>query len=267
MFKVAESMIQRLAQRFRRTSLPGRALRTILPVSIIQIDGCKYEVHPKDNHTEYEMFIRRSMPEPETYNYLMKRCKYKRTQFIDIGANCGSFSIPIACVSGSQSAVLAFEPNPIMVNRLNKNISLNNLRNVEVHPVALGLREESMTLHLPRGRLGNYGQGSLVMHRDKSRGALVMEVPAKVLTPELLTSPDHYEYRALKIDVEGYEDRCLYPFIKFAPDNSLPETIIVETDHRNIWEFDLLGILNARGYRKSKTADGNQIFEMEHQNG
>ena len=194
----------------------------------------------------------------------MQRCAGKRVHFIDIGANCGTFSIPVAYISDPSSTIMAFEPNPVMQKRLTRNIELNDLHNITLHPVAIGPQEANTTLHFAPGRLGDYGAASLVMHPEARKG---VEVEVKVLTPDLVAASGEYDFRALKIDVEGFEDRALYGFITQAPDDILPEMIIIETDHKQMWELDLLAAFATRGYSATQVMDGNDIYERALLNG
>ena len=56
---------------------------------------------------------------------------------VDIGANIGSFSIPLAKAHPGIE-VHAFEPNPAALERFQKNISINRVENVFVKELAVG---------------------------------------------------------------------------------------------------------------------------------
>jgi len=66
---------------------------------------------------------------------------------------------------------------------------------------------------------------------------------ASVLARENVTRID-----ALKIDVEGAEDRILVPFFNAAPENLWPRFMIIEDTHE-LWRDDPFAILGERGYR------------------
>jgi hypothetical protein len=55
---------------------------------------------------------------------------------------------------------------------------------------------------------------------------------------------------ALKIDIEGYEDRALIPFINTAPRHLWPRRILIEICHSNRWATDCLQVLVNAGYDK-----------------
>ena len=65
---------------------------------------------------------------------------------------------------------------------------------------------------------------------------------------------------ALKIDVEGYEDRVLVPFLQEAPRGLLPDTVVMERCNAHDWEVDPLALFAAAGYRIEKETRGNYIL-------
>jgi FkbM family methyltransferase len=67
---------------------------------------------------------------------------------IDVGANVGMFTVPMAIAVGSSGRVLAVEPCSENVLRLVRNLELNELDNVEVHGVALAEEEGEVLLQL-----------------------------------------------------------------------------------------------------------------------
>jgi hypothetical protein len=67
---------------------------------------------------------------------------------IDVGANIGMFTVPLALAVASRGRVLAVEPSPENVLRLVRNLELNELGNVEVHGVALAEVEGEVLLRL-----------------------------------------------------------------------------------------------------------------------
>lgn len=76
--------------------------------------------------------------------------KYARpgTVAIDVGANVGMFTIPLALAVGQRGAVLAIEPSPDSVERLKSNVELNRLDNVIIRPLAVADRPGELQLHL-----------------------------------------------------------------------------------------------------------------------
>ena len=133
----------------------------------------------------------------------------KNTLYIDIGANIGLTSLPIAKLGYE---TIAFEPNPVALNLITRNIALNSPSNFYLFPFALGSSSENAEitdLFMPKGNLGasstdsNWSPGleSLVRFRvprislDKAVNFLFSK--AKLA---------NYENLIIKLDVEGQED-------------------------------------------------------------
>lgn len=67
---------------------------------------------------------------------------------IDVGANIGALTVPLARAVGPEGAVIAFEPQPTLFQTLCANIALNGFLNVRTINGALGA--EAGAVRLPR---------------------------------------------------------------------------------------------------------------------
>jgi FkbM family methyltransferase len=70
------------------------------------------------------------------------------TTAVDVGANVGMFTIALSAAVGPSGRVMAFEPFPPNLDRLQRNLHLNEIRNVDVLPLAVDRKEGATTLHL-----------------------------------------------------------------------------------------------------------------------
>ncbi len=114
-------------------------LELLLPYgdSIIRIDTRSFIEWSIYIHNGYEVGavkLLRSMVQPGSI-------------ILDVGANIGTFTLPLSRAVGSNGAVHAFEPHPRLRERLIMNVALNNLRNVSVCDFALGLTPGKATLY------------------------------------------------------------------------------------------------------------------------
>ena len=69
---------------------------------------------------------------------------------LDVGANLGLVTFVLAAQVGQTGLVHAFEPIPEMCDLLERGISKNGLRNVQLHRMALGAETGHLTLSVPR---------------------------------------------------------------------------------------------------------------------
>jgi FkbM family methyltransferase len=124
---------------------------------------------------------------------------------LDVGANIGGHTIPLAQHVGAQGRVYAFEPQRIPFGILCANVTLNALTNVWPMWTAVGNPQGGRSgVRVPvidPNQPSNFGGVSLV---DGSTAALVESVP--------LVSIDRLELPGcgmMKIDVEGMEAEAL----------------------------------------------------------
>jgi len=123
---------------------------------------------------------------------------------IDIGAHIGTFSIPGAKAVGTTGRVVAVEPNPMTVARLNANIAASGWKNILVEPVACG--DTNGTLPLYIGSQVNSGTSSLAKANAVDHGAKggSVDVPIERLD-DIVKRARLTRIDAIKIDVEGAE--------------------------------------------------------------
>ncbi len=121
----------------------------------------------------------------------------------DIGANIGMILLTAARRIGPAGRALAFEPNPLVLERLNRTIADNRLRRVRVVPAALGAAAGSATLALP-------GEHSGIGTLTQTESAPARTIPVRVETGDGFASElDASRPLVVKIDVEGFETLAL----------------------------------------------------------
>lgn len=220
----------------------------------VEFAGVRLFVDPRDNYTERRIWLDGVPPEMKSLLALVEQVEGKRALVLDIGANCGAYAVPLGLAVAPGSTVLAFEPNPVMVERLQHNIALNDLGAVvQVETCALGAAQGAATLNLKRG---NYGQATLKPIRARQRAGGT-EVTVRPLL-DFVGSGAPFDITALKIDVEGAEETVLGPM--FAAGGWLPDVMLVETRHAQDWESDLLADISAAGFTAVRRMEGNTVF-------
>ena len=65
---------------------------------------------------------------------------------------------------------------------------------------------------------------------------------------------------ALKIDVEGFEDRVLTGFFREAPPSLWPRAVVIEHLSRNEWLADCIADMRARGYAETGKTRSNTLL-------
>ena len=219
---------------------------------MLKVGGHAMLLHPGDNNTERFMWLRGMRYEAASIGRLTLLVFGKKALIFDVGANCGAFTLPLSSAAASGSRIVAFEPNPTMAARLRRNLVLNNLSDkVQIEEVALGRTDGVAVLNL--GRL-NLGESSL-LSVESNRAIPVTVCPLSRYLPEQRES---YETFVIKLDVEGLEDDVLIPFLMTVSPKNMPDAILVETSHADLWSADPIALLKNRGYVA--------LFEGEEQN-
>ena len=123
--------------------------------------------------------------------------------YVDVGANIGGLVVPAARRVGPAGRVIAIEASPRIAQYLTRNISLNQLTNVTVCPVAADSQAQESVPFYDASR-EHFGMGALT----PDYGGTATSV-ASVRVDDLLESLGVSRVHVLKIDVEGFEGRVL----------------------------------------------------------
>jgi FkbM family methyltransferase len=222
--------------------------------------GMRMRLHPRDNGCEKNLLFTPRMYEPIELNELATDIARVGKigapfVFVDIGANVGLFSLFVAAQAGSAARILAVEPEPGNLSRLDFNIRANPNLPIKIIPTALSDEAGNLAIDLDRRDRGG-SRTKRIVPGEMETGAV--PVPAQTLL-SLLFAEGIDTIDALKIDVEGYEDVILQPFFRAAPPSLWPRLIIIE-DSCGSWKVDLMAILSAKGY--SVTARAKQNFVL-----
>jgi FkbM family methyltransferase len=210
--------------------------------------GLRMRLHPRDNGCEKNLLFTPRMYEPEELAALendIARAKGqgRRFIFVDIGANVGLFSLFVASRASQQARILAIEPEPGNLRRLEFNVRANP--GVPITIIAKALSDEAGVVAVELDRRDRGGTRTKKIDRA-GESAGTVHVPSQTLL-DVLAGEDVDAVDALKIDVEGLEDVILAPFFRDAPPRLLPRLVIVE-DSRPSWKVDLMSVMRARGY-------------------
>jgi FkbM family methyltransferase len=208
-----------------RRGKAGRLVRTLLlqlgPATIdYNAFGARARLHLDDNPCEWKALINGA------YNGVERRFLSEGLTrggtFVDVGANVGLFTLAIAAAHGPAVKILAIEPHPVARGRLERNLAANGFSHVTVAPVACGVEDGELRFATDQVNLG--------ASRVHVAGDVVVKVrPLLAVVEEArLVGID-----ALKIDVEGYEDRVLPPFLQTAPRSLWPRRVVIEDVHES----------------------------------
>jgi FkbM family methyltransferase len=174
--------------------------------------------------------------------------------FVDVGANAGTYALPLARHVGPDGRVVAVEPHPVMVARFAFNQAASASGNVVLVPAAAGDDDGELMIETDHE---NYGASHV--YPDASARSDAIKVPALRLL-RILQDRNVEKVDSLKIDVEGYEDRVLIGFFRDAPPALWPRAIAIEHLSRDDWVDDCLADMLARGYAEAGRTRSNTLL-------
>ena len=190
--------------------------------------------------------------------------KHKDGIVLDIGANLGSFTLPLA-KANPHLTFHAFEPQRIIYYQLCGNTLINGLDNVHCHNFGLSDKRDRFDIELPDyATEGNIGAFSM----DKEVRENEYECQTKGNTETMVVFPlddgRHQKVRLIKIDVEGHELEVIKGGIDTIKGNNYPP-IIFEAWTWKPWYQEkrtaLFDYLKDLGYEITEGINSNNLAQ------
>jgi len=173
--------------------------------------------------------------------------------FVDVGANVGTYAMPLARHVGGSGTVIAIEPHPVTHARLSFNRAASGFTQVQLVAAAAGSSDGELMIETDGDNLG----ASHIVSGIRSSSAI--KVPSLRLQ-RILGDAGVSHVDALKIDVEGYEDRVLTGFFREAPSSLWPHAVVIEHLSRNEWLADCIADMRGRGYAETGKTRSNTLL-------
>jgi len=211
----------------------------------VEVLGVRMRLHLENNSSERRLLVSPQFCDPNDLEILRSQVT-PDFSFIDLGANVGLYSLTVARGAGPGAKILAVEPHPVSANRLRTNIKLNGF-NIEVAQTAVADYDGVLELAVDTKNIG----ASTVRTGRRVRG-LRQSIIVPVCTLNRLVERHGFQrIDAMKIDIEGAEERALLSFLATAPRNLWPNLILFEP-HPIAEKHRLLGTLEAHGWHLVK---------------
>src|SRR6202011_4293268 len=153
--------------------------------------------------------------------------------FVDVGANVGTYAMVRGRRVGTRGKVIAIEPHPVTHARLAFNRAASGFAQVRLVAAAAGPSDGELMIETDGDNLG----ASHIVSGQRAANAI--KVPSLRLQ-QILGEAGVSHVDALKIDVEGYEDRILTGFFQQAPQALWPRAVVIEHLSRSEWLEDCI---------------------------
>jgi FkbM family methyltransferase len=221
-----------------------------------EAEGLRFRLYPGSNYDDRKILAKGRLPERAEHRLV---APYLRDGaiFVDVGANVGSHAL-VAASRGAR--VIAIEANPATADRLAFNAAANGLDNVEIVRVAVGAEAGRLELW---SEPTNCGFATLLPELTTGEWAgdwLPRDVEVRPLA-DILSARGIGRVDLLKVDVEGFEDRALIPYLATTGPELRPSAIMIETNCRDHWQTDCFAVLADLGYRAVGATSDNTVFE------
>ena len=203
------------------------------------------------HHGEYE---------PELQMVSAHILQDRRGRLIDVGANMGSYCLPLAKQFPAVE-IIAFEPQQAIFTQLTANIELNDACNVL--PIHLGLsdKDEDIVTTVPdyatEPNIGAFSLDELV-RKNQYEVQTVGGNETVRLVP--LDTFEFDDVLLMKIDVEGMERKVLAGAVNTLRANNYPPILFEAWAWASWFEErrrELYGFLDATGYRVIQVGNNN----------
>lgn len=227
----------------------------------LRVDGRPMRLHPARNVSERKTLLRPDRHDPVEKSLLRRAISSPDAIFLDIGANAGLYSLEAAVAARTGSQIIAVEPNLDLISRLRFNETLAR---------SVGLIAPSTVIETYPVAISDQNGRAFLGHAEMEGSRCLSLRSGHLVQTKTLTSLTHElgieRITALKIDVEGYEDRVLVPFLMTAADAMLPSLVIMEHGCRHLWSTDCLSVCEGKGYRVIARTRNNTILTLQSAN-
>lgn len=220
----------------------------------IGFQGFRLRLHPASNAGDEGIVLNGIHGEEDEFARVAARAA-EFENFIDIGANIGLYSLIAARALPAGRPVVAFEPDPQTARRLRTNLAFNDAGRVTVIEAAVSPETGEMSIYQPAHNIGCTSANKRFDHWVE------LKVPTLRLS-DALAAEGITRIGMLKIDIEGFEDQALMPYLDTMPAESWPRYILIEVCHHKYWKRDVVADLRARGYREVFRNTRNMHFEF-----
>jgi FkbM family methyltransferase len=173
--------------------------------------------------------------------------------FVDVGANVGTYAMVLARHVGAAGKVIAIEPHPVTHARLAFNRAASGFAQVDLVAAAAGPSDGELMIETDGD---NLGASHIVTGQHAGHAIRVPSLRLQRILGD--AGVDHVD--ALKIDVEGFEDRVLTGFFREAPQRLWPRAVVIEHLSRNEWQDDCIADMRARGYAETGKTRSNTLL-------
>jgi FkbM family methyltransferase len=173
---------------------------------ILKINGHKFATIPNDKGISEELLMFKTH-EPLSTKLFETFLKPGMT-CLDVGSNIGYYVCLENQIIGKNGRIIAIEPSPINFKYLQKNVELQESKNIELHNFACGNREGKIDFLVSnRSNWSRVASDDLI---DAPPDAIIEKISIEIKKLDLFLQEKNLEkLDFVRMDVEGYESNIL----------------------------------------------------------
>lgn len=186
------------------------------------------------------------------YNYHLPQLVRRGDVAIDIGANLGYYTRPLADIVGDEGEVYAVEPVPVIFSVLERNV--RGYKNVHLMNYALGKEECNVEMANDSvAEVGYFGTGRNFVSEGALSKSAVRFTARMRRGSDLFGGLERIDF--IKCDIEGYE-RVVMPELRSLIERHHP-TVLIETDGDT--RHEIINMFSEMGYRAYMLESGHEV--------
>ena len=186
------------------------------------------------------------------YNYHLPQLVRRGDVAIDIGANLGYYTRPLADIVGVEGSVYAVEPVPVIFSVLERNV--RGCKNVHLLNYALGKEECDVEMANDSvAEVGYFGTGRNFVSEGALSKSAVRFTARMRRGSDLFGGLERIDF--IKCDIEGYE-RVVMPELRTLIERHHP-TVLIETDGET--RHEIIEMFSEMGYRAYILEAGREV--------
>lgn len=171
--------------------------------------------------------------------------------FVDLGCNIGLYALTLAAARPG-GRVVGIDANPRMVAQIGWNAAAGGLSNVAAVHAAVSDREGMADLKIRKDDV------AIVAVAEAEGGETPVRTLASIVAEAGLRRID-----GLKIDIEGYEDKALVPFLDGCAPGLMPSRIVIEKAGPDVDYPGCTAAFARNGYRLVSRTRNNSLYRRD----
>lgn len=169
---------------------------------------------------------------------------------IDIGANIGDTTVPMALAAGVEGRTLGFDPNPLVFEILQQNAGLNKDK-THIVPLRFAITERESSFYYVSSE-ASFANGGISETRESRHGRFVYPERIRGINLQQYLE-EHYPQQLnrlsfIKVDAEGYDKEILKSIAPLL--EQYKPTVVAESfgNNTDAQKEELFEILASKGY-------------------